>query len=161
MRLNLPWTSPVTEKDRRDAKELMLGERNAAIGSLKSSPPGEEIIARDRRMAIEDVFVWPFASHICPIEILARLGHAPIRQIAKGRKMSVDDVLDLVQAVALVIVASVLSIAFLMMRREFLRAGQALRDVLHNQQTILEQLDRLWQRSDQHTADIEKLKAQQ
>lgn len=75
--------------------------------------------------------------------------------------MSVDDVLDLVQAVALVIVASVLSIAFLMMRREFLRAGQALRDVLQNQQTILEQLDRLWQRSDQHTADIEKLKSPQ
>lgn len=59
------------EKDRRDAKELMLGERDATISRLQPSPPGEEIIARDRRMAIEDVFVGPL------LHISAQLKSSP------------------------------------------------------------------------------------
>lgn len=74
--------------------------------------------------------------------------------------MTWDAVLDSVEAVALIIIASVLSLAFWMMRREFLSAGRTLRQVLQSQQALLDELASVGTRTEENTADIRALKAE-
>lgn len=78
-----------------------------------------------------------------------------------------DVILDTIEAIALVIVATILSLTFLMLRREFLRASQTLRTVVEGQQMLLaeqqhqiEELARVWIRTEENSRDIRALKAE-
>ena len=81
--------------------------------------------------------------------------------------MAFDLFLDSVQTVFLIIVATVLSATFWMLRREFVRAGDTLRHVLASQQKLLdeqqhqiEELARVWIQTEANRTELGALKAE-
>lgn len=81
--------------------------------------------------------------------------------------MAFDLLLDCVQTVFLAIVATVLSATFWMLRREFVRAGDTLRQVLASQQKLLddqqhqvEELARVWTQTEATRTELGALKTE-